>query len=410
MFYFLSNIVDAVRDKERADWVVSTWKRDHAAEYDAFVAGIDNMAKGDMTVAFEMYSMMMECLPPEAKRYYDILLQLFCGKQDAIYELTKLTYANEVGECAINGKTLQINISTGHVSVSEVPCKGCLPINVSELSRLWDSLPVYSKAYCKEQFERIKSSVPKPEQTDFSESIIHFLKIHYVSNFVFMPGIMANLYDKAIIENNGLLFAMYYFVTYDHGLQRMARTFSAVITNEIPDVDGVTLFKSTIHHITATSISSGWDSKDSWKDVAENSDNDEAWKEIMHAVRYSTAKHGKTIKQISIDDILKCKNKDKVKACILQFLEENEGQFAMAYLLWCLEKSECTRDVKYMDFHRAMELFLDKQIEAKKPRERYGMLKTLEAHTDKRDEHKRICKNVNQIEQKWVPVFRSTQE
>lgn len=42
--------------------------------------------------------MMMECLPPEAKRYYDILLQLFCGKQNAIYELTKLKYANEVGK------------------------------------------------------------------------------------------------------------------------------------------------------------------------------------------------------------------------------------------------------------------------------------------------------------------------
>jgi len=410
MFNSLLDFVDKVKGKERADWVVRTWLRDHADEYQAFVDGIERMGKGDMTVVFEMYTLMTECLPPEAIQYYDILFQISCGEENAAHELTKLKYANEIGECAVNDKTLQINIFTGHVSISEVPCKGCLPINPSILYKVWDSMSLYNKAYCKEQFERIKSSLPKAEQKDFLKFTIQILKMHYVSYFVFVPEIMANLYDKAIIENNGLLFAMYYFVTYDHGLQRMAKIFSAVVTNEIPGVDGVSLFKSTIHHITSTSISNGWESKESWKKVAEKTNNDEAWKEIMHAVRFSAAKHGKSIKQMSLDDILKCRNKNKIKPYILQFLEENGGQFALANLLWCLEKSGCTKDVKYMDFHRAMELFLNKQIDAKKSRERYGLLKTLETNVDKRGEHKRIWNNTNQIEQKWVPIFQITQE
>ena len=68
MINLFSSIVDIFKGKERADWVVQTWLRDHAEEYKNFVAGIDKMAEGDMTTAFEMYRMMKECMPPWRKR------------------------------------------------------------------------------------------------------------------------------------------------------------------------------------------------------------------------------------------------------------------------------------------------------------------------------------------------------
>ena len=52
MFDFLTNIVDLIRGKERADWVVSNWRDSHADEYAAFVAGIERMAEGDMTAGY----------------------------------------------------------------------------------------------------------------------------------------------------------------------------------------------------------------------------------------------------------------------------------------------------------------------------------------------------------------------
>lgn len=404
MFNFLLNMVDLVKGKERADGVANKWVRDHAEEYDAFVADIDKMADGDMTAAISMYMMMKECLSPEAGKYYDIILRLFCGEQNAFKEITKLKHANEIGECAINGKTLQINIANGEISISEKAIKGHLAVNVSEMLKLWDRMPLYNKAYCKEQYDRVVLSLPKAMQAGMRDVLLNIIKIHYVANLVFMPEMMANLYDKAINENNGLLYAMYYFVTSDHGLQRMARIFSQLVCNEVPDVDGVSLFKSTIHNITSTSIGNGWESKESWKDVAESTDNDEAWKEIMHAVRYSNAKHGKPVQQKAIGDILKCKDKANAKKLIIQFLNENQGMFAPAYLLWSLGRSGCIKNVPYMVFHRALVLLLDKEIDYKKPQERYGLLKN---HANERSKHKRTWNEVERIEEKWLPLFRS---
>lgn len=405
MFSFLSNMLDLAKGKKRADWVVSTWLRDHADEYDAFVAGIDKIAEGDITTVIEMYRMMKTCMTPEAEIYYDALYRLFCGERDAFSILPKLKHANEIGECAINGKTLAINIGTGDVKLTDNPCEGCLVVNVSDINNLWNALPLYSKAYCKKQFELVKSGMPKYMLGGWFDIAIKVLRIHYVANLVFMPGMMENLYNKAVNEGDGMLFAMYYFVTHDHGLQRMAKLFSKVVTNEVPDIDGVTMFKSTVHHLVAHSIHNGWDSKESWKDVAEDSDNDETWKEIMHAIRDVKAKHGKPIKQLMMDDILKCKDNEKAKHLITQFLIEYDDLFGPAYLKRTLEKADCIYNVEYMVFHRAIEILVNQKLDSKKPMERYGLLKN---HEDKSKKHVRIWNKVGEIEKKWVPLFEDT--
>lgn len=403
MFDFLDNIIDRIKGKERADWVVNTWKSNHSDEYDKFVANIEKMSEGDMSAAFEMYAMMKTCMPPEAEQYYNIMLRLFTGEANAMHDITKLQHANEIGECAINGKTLEINISSGEISITDSPRKGRLIVNASDVLKQWDELPLYNKAYCKDQYEHVKSTLPASMRNGALDVVLNLVKIHYVANLVFMPGMMANLYDKAINEESNLLFAMYYFVTFDHGLQHMARIFSSVVNNDVPGVDGITIFKSTIHNLTMTSLSNGWDSKESWKDVAENSDNDETWKEIMHAIRNSKPKHGRLPKTMTLDDILTGKDKVKQKKLIREFLEEYSGQFGPAYLRWCLDHSFTIKAVPYMVFHRALEAYLNKQINFKKPQERYGLLKNQQ---DKTKRHVRIWNEVAEITQKWVPLFQ----
>jgi len=405
MTNFLSNIIDIAKGKERADWVVRTWLSDHADEYGQFVAGIEKMVEGDMSAAFEMYKVMASCMPPEASGYYDILLRLFTGEPNALHDMVKLEHADAIGECAINGKTLYINIGTGEITTTDNPQKGCLVVKASDIMTSWDKLPLQSKAYCKEQYEKIKTTVPSSMQEGLLDTVINLIKIHYVANLVFMPGMMANLYDKAINENNSMLFAMYYFVTFDHGLQRMAKTFSTVVSNETPGIEGVTIFKSTIHNIALTSLNNGWDSKETWTTVADDSNNDEAWKEIMHAVRHAKPRHGKPTKQQTIDVLLKCTNKKKAKALVKQFLDENDGLFGPAYLLWSLDAANCIEDVTYMAFHRTLELFLNKKIVSKKPQERYGLLKNQQKIPNR---HKRIWNEIARIEAKWVPLFAET--
>lgn len=52
MFNLISKTIDIIKGKERADWVVSTWLRDHSDEYDRIVAAIDKMTEVNMGIAF----------------------------------------------------------------------------------------------------------------------------------------------------------------------------------------------------------------------------------------------------------------------------------------------------------------------------------------------------------------------
>lgn len=404
MMNLLINIVDYVKGKERADWVVQTWLRDHADEYQTFVAGIERMAEGDMTAAYNMYKVIKEYMPPEAEQYYDILLRAMTDEPTAFQEMMKLKHADEIGNCAIHGNTLEINIGTGEVIITDNPRSDRLTVNVSNITDRWQHLSLYTKAYCKDCFERFKESLPVAMQPHALDIVIKMIKIHYVANLVFMPGLMANLYDKAILGNDGMLFAMYYFVTYDHGLQRMALIFSRVVSDEVPGVDGVTVFKSTIHNLTMTSLTYGWETKETWTKVADRSNNDEAWKEIMHAVRTAKSKHGKPVEQRTIDDLLRCRNKEEAKTLMMEFLKEHDGLFGLAYLRWVLDRTGCIKDVPYMVFHRAMEVMLGEQIGYKKPQERYGLLNK---QYHEQEKHIRIWKDVDKIMRKWQPRFGS---
>ena len=56
--------------KEKTDLFICTWKLKNKKEYADFKKRIDQIEAGDLSVLFDMYSLMMTCVPPEAQSFY----------------------------------------------------------------------------------------------------------------------------------------------------------------------------------------------------------------------------------------------------------------------------------------------------------------------------------------------------
>ena len=57
--------------KEKTDMFIHTWKNQHKNVYADFKSGIDKVADGDLTLFYNMYALMKDCVPPEAQSFYD---------------------------------------------------------------------------------------------------------------------------------------------------------------------------------------------------------------------------------------------------------------------------------------------------------------------------------------------------
>ena len=53
--------------KEKTDMFICTWKLKNKKEYADFMKRIDRIETGDLSVLFDMYSLMKTCVPPEAQ-------------------------------------------------------------------------------------------------------------------------------------------------------------------------------------------------------------------------------------------------------------------------------------------------------------------------------------------------------
>lgn len=49
--------------KEKTDMFIHTWKNQHKNVYADFKSGIDKVDDGDLTLLYNMYSLMKDCVP-----------------------------------------------------------------------------------------------------------------------------------------------------------------------------------------------------------------------------------------------------------------------------------------------------------------------------------------------------------
>lgn len=61
--------------KEKTDMFICTWKLKNKKEYADFKKRIDRIETGDLSVLFDMYSLMKTCVPPEAQGFLYLVLR-----------------------------------------------------------------------------------------------------------------------------------------------------------------------------------------------------------------------------------------------------------------------------------------------------------------------------------------------
>ena len=51
--------------KEKADMIIRSWKAEHEKEYAIFIEQIDNITHGDLSILYDLFLLVEECVPPE---------------------------------------------------------------------------------------------------------------------------------------------------------------------------------------------------------------------------------------------------------------------------------------------------------------------------------------------------------
>lgn len=51
--------------KEKADMIIRSWKAEHEKEYAIFIERIDNITHGDLSILYDLFLLVEECIPSE---------------------------------------------------------------------------------------------------------------------------------------------------------------------------------------------------------------------------------------------------------------------------------------------------------------------------------------------------------
>jgi hypothetical protein len=244
----------------------------------------------------------------------------------------------------------------------------------------------------------------KLERKQFYQALAFFANIFTLAQAVFIPGFLANLYDKVVEDGDALAYCMYYFVIIDHGLLRMMNILNSILMKEEMDESGLVLIRNCVHMLVCQSMELGAETKASWESAVEDC-NPEIWKDVLFLLHKTKGKRGKKKTIRTLDEIL-IGNVPVLKKQIHHFLAENTDDICLAYLLRSLVRTGKVSDsLSYMTFHRAIELFCGRKIGYDIPQKRYGELKSSSFSLDP---YGSSYKRAKRIMDNWTHIFAQT--
>ena len=410
MINFIERIKSYSKRKDTADIAIRAWKSANEEAYANFCKRIDAVAKGNISVMMDMYLMMRDCVPPEALMMYNWLSDFVNGKDvsDIANQQWAGQYTETIARCITNKCLwIGINVKTGTVELFPSPKSGLLMVHSETPIEIWNRLPQGLRSYLIGQLDMFMRNskgcylLSKLERKMVYQCLTYISQIVFLSHAVFIGEFMANLYDRVMEKKEDLAYCMYYFVVFDHGLSRMAKSLNRLLNCEEVDNGDMLLVKSCVTLLVNESIEMGTETKADWENTAERC-NPEVWKEVMFALRKVKGRRGNKKVIQSLDDIL-LGDKERIKQGILLFLEENTEDISLAYLLKSLVKSgKIKASTRYMTFHRAIEQFSQRHYGHDIPQKRYGEIKELTLNSPQRGSSYTKAKR---IIDRWTDYF-----
>ena len=145
------------------------------------------------------------------------------------------------------------------------------------------------------------------------------------------------------------------------GLKQMADVFSRQMANRHSTSFTTAMLSMCIRTFIGHSLSNRSDTKEGWIQLANETNNDDCWKEIMLALRDSHTHGGQQKDSRTLDELLKG-DTEKLKSLIKDYLYENPGASRLAYLLYALRQTDHIESCNYITFHRALQAMVTKPL------------------------------------------------
>lgn len=380
MFNFIEKLKDYKARHDNADMLIRTWKVENSSVYADFTSRIGAIVDGDMSVLEQMFQLAKDCIPQEALTLYSWLGSFVNSPNPDVQLQWAGKYTNVIAECLTHEQFwLSVNLKTSEVSLSAKKKKDCLAVCANTPLQLWETLPLDIRNFIVDGINQLVEDSNFCEDIDkkvLYQGFTFFSQLLFVAHTAFIGDFLANLYDKVMEGDNQLAFCMYYFVVFDHGLTQMARILDCIIRNECVGVSGMMLVCNCIRMLVGKSIDMGAETKFTWEDTSEQCCQ-EIWKDISCVLHNVGTKRKNKKVVVTIDEII-IGSKSKIKRGIKTFLNDNEDDICLAYLLKSLINSERIKpSVKYMTFHRAIEQLIGRNYGHDVPQKRYGEIRNM---------------------------------
>ena len=350
-----------------ANKAVREWKVGHKREYEDFKRQVVAIGNGDLSLMERMMTLLNDCMPRDARSFYAYIFK-YIGDPDSVKndQTAFSQYDQLAAECIFNHALISMNFATGQIEQADSPRKDCTIIRTDDFEQSIMAMPQSMKCFLNDMCRNLVADgvggqLTAKEQDALQSIGLLVAKTVYVYSLLFVPEYLDKLYKRTVIDGDALAYCIYFFVTFDHGLSLMADVFSHQMVGNHSSSFTSEMFRLCIRSFVGHSLSNRSETKESWEALANNTSNDDLWKEVQLALRDSRT-HGGQQKDCRTLDELLIGDTEAVKSKIQDYLRENPQTSRLAYLLYALRQTGMIQPCSYITFHRALQSLSPKPL------------------------------------------------
>ena len=280
-----------------ANRTVREWKAKNKSEYDSFRRQVTAIGGGDLSLIEKVMGLLNDCMPQDARDFYAYIFHYIMDPDSVKNDQTAFSdYDQLAAECIFHHAMIKVDSFTGEIEETKTPDSNCIIIRTDDLGESFESMPSSMKCVLNDLINQIVASginTPLAVQDRIALQNLALLvtKTVYVYSLLFVPEYLEQLYKRIAVEGEPLAYCIYFFVTFDHGLRQIADVFSKQMVGGQSTSFTAEMFRMCLRTFIAHSLSNRTDTKEGWQQLANETTNDDCWKEIMFTLR-SCQSHG----------------------------------------------------------------------------------------------------------------------
>lgn len=375
-------------------------------KYDAFVKELEGTSLDGGAPGMEkLCALIWRCIPQDFQVMLETAFRNFFGdgNDGDLDEVFGVKDFNGLAkECVVNRRVIAVCYD-GDISVTDKKEESFngLYLDMEEYEKMKNSIPPLMRQSFIDTLSFMFES--EEEMKEYMTAMNNCLMFLYVVLGVNVPTMFDNLRKIVREEQDEIAIFAYYYILKDKGLQKMAKLLPSILLTGDAGYQGLGIFSGIIGNFVSSSTAIGINDKSSWKEVMDETDSDDLWKEVANALRYAEDNHGQKKNIVSLEDMLKGDTHGEVMLAIEQFTKEFDESIAMAYLLIALEGTGCMKKhYPFSTFVEAVNKRFGKAYFYQKAQRRYSDINSMPGILN---ENKSSMRKARKIIEDWKEIF-----